>query len=60
MTQMKNIPLTAWGLPARYAVLENELYVAVKVSDIDKLIFTDGKVVELTTTQETQNDRLSP
>ena len=41
---------------ARYAVLENELYVAVKVSDIDKLIFTDGKVVELTTTQETQND----
>jgi hypothetical protein len=45
MTQMKNIPLTAWGLPARYAVLENELYVAVKVSDIDKLIFTDGKVV---------------
>ena len=40
----------------RYVVLENELYVAVKVSDIDKLIFTDGKVVALTTTQETQND----
>ena len=50
----KDSKMTMCGLPARHIVLEDELYVAVKQTDIDKLIFKDGIVTVVSSTQETQ------